>query len=70
MHSEYGFLHDNLPQTLSLWYLFTVTSPNIDCETTFFGQLKKPCHALGFWDFELCVARSGKTSAPHNVLYS
>ena len=44
--SEYGFLHDNLPQTLLIWYLFTVTSPNMDFETTFFGQLKKPCHAL------------------------
>ena len=45
---EYGFLHDNQPQTLSLWYLFTVTSPNMDFKTTFFGQLKKPCHALAF----------------------
>ena len=23
----------------------------MDFETTFFGQLKKPCYALGFWDF-------------------
>ena len=45
---EYGFLHDNLPQTLLMWYLFTVTSPNMDFEATFFGQLKKLCHALGF----------------------
>jgi len=60
---EYGFLHHtcNLPQTLSLWYLFTINSPNMDFGTTFFGQLKKPFHALGFWDFVFCVARSGKT---------
>jgi len=76
---KYGFLHDNLPRTLSLWYLFTVTSPNMDfkqhslyilykecCLKSIFGigQLKKLCHALGFWNFALCVARSGKTPAP------
>jgi len=43
---EYGSLHDNLPQTLPLWYLFTATSPNMDFETTFFGQLKKPPSVL------------------------
>jgi len=31
-------------------YLFTVTSPNVDFETTIFGQLKKPCHPSGFSD--------------------
>ena len=30
-------------------------------ETIFFGQLKRPCHASGFWDFAFCVARKGKT---------
>ena len=30
---EYGFLHDNLPQTLLLWQMFTVTSPSMDFET-------------------------------------
>ena len=50
-----------------LLYLFTVTSPNIDFETTFFGQLKKPCHALGFWDFAFCVARRGKTPVQNSL---
>ena len=37
---EYGFLHDNPTNTL-IMYLFTVsvTSPNMDFEATFFGQL-------------------------------
>ena len=33
----------------------------MDFETTFFSQLKKPCHILGFWNFAFCVAISGKT---------
>ena len=48
-------------------YLFTVTSPNMDFEKTFFGQLQKPCHALGFQGFAFCVARSGKTPVKKNI---
>ena len=39
---EYGFLHANLPQTLLIWQMFTVTSPNMDLQAIFLGQLKKP----------------------------
>jgi len=60
----YGFIHINWPQTCMVHshYGSCLLLPLlIGLQTTFFGQLKKPCNVLRFLDFAPCVARSDKT---------